>query len=785
MRRHITKARLIVAGVVILLLTVVLGFGPLVRSRVNSVAERYGAKVEIEWVVPVWGGVSLRGVKVTHPDAPGVKVELDRVFVGMGSPRQVVIESGRAKLNGEVEELAEQFEKVRSKMPKSEGGESGGGSKVTLNRFDVLYEGPSGKLELKNANFNRDGTRFVISATAGKGDTALARGTFADGRVEIERGEAGVKLRALNVEGLELTADIGHVGVMAGPALASSESKEEVSKFVRARRSLAKVSELFDRYVVPEGTIDLNGVRAEIVKGAERFSVGPATFKFAKKDGRLLAEYVGGTSLAADPPKDTAREPPKDSNAKPPDSLSIKIPFPRQDEPLAVEMRGGPVSFSSLGIRDGELRLTDVERATFRANARFEVDPQGEVLSFDGEARVEGLSANLPQIAKDPIKNMNASFRGSVRAALDGSKISVKNGELELGRVRLATSFDATMEPPKTQKDPPRLKLDASFEVPLVPCQALLDGAPQGLLPTLEGMRLAGSFSLKGSAKFDTQKLDKDFNAQWDISSTCRVTEAPPNLNVERFTKAFRRKVYSPGGERSLEIETGPGTNAWARYGNISRYMELGVISFEDGRFRRHEGFDQEAIRNSLRENLRKWQFIRGASTISMQLAKNLYLERDKLLARKIEEAFLTMYLEQALTKEQIMELYLNVVEFGPNVYGIQAAARHYFNTAPSSLSLSQAFYLASILPAPQRQHFGAGGTVAPGWLKLLRTVMKHANKVRRITDEELAEGLAQIPVRGSPAPMRDPDAEPPPTDPSLVDPNGQPLEGATDPSTL
>src|SRR6185369_17461401 len=108
------------------------------------------------------------------------------------------------------------------------------------------------------------------------------------------------------------------------------------------------------------------------------------------------------------------------------------------------------------------------------------------------------------------------------------------------------------------------------------------------------------------------------------------------------------------------------------------------------------------------RENIRQKKFVRGASTISMQLAKNVYLDRTKNLARKLQEALLTMYLEQELTKEQIMELYLNVVEFGPMIYGIGAAARHYFNAAAGELALSQALYISSIIPNPKAAHFGA-----------------------------------------------------------------------------
>jgi hypothetical protein len=290
--------------------------------------------------------------------------------------------------------------------------------------------------------------------------------------------------------------------------------------------------------------------------------------------------------------------------------------------------------------------------------------------------------------------------------------------------------------------------------MPLTACQSMLDSAPKGLVPKLSGMRMAGSFALRGSVDVDTAHLDRGFRLEWDASSSCRVTEAPAAIHVERFKGPFRRTAYDAQG-KPVSIESGPGTPEWVPYSAISKFMESAVLTTEDGGFPRHHGFDHEAIKNSIRENLRKKRFVRGASTISMQLAKNLYLDRGKNLSRKLQEAVLTMYLEQELTKEQIMELYLNVVEFGPMVYGIGPAARHYFSTSAKDLSLGQALYISSILPNPKVQHFGAGGAVAPGWMAYLHKLMKIARDRHRVSDEEMEEGLRETVIRGSPAPQR------------------------------
>jgi membrane peptidoglycan carboxypeptidase len=146
---------------------------------------------------------------------------------------------------------------------------------------------------------------------------------------------------------------------------------------------------------------------------------------------------------------------------------------------------------------------------------------------------------------------------------------------------------------------------------------------------------------------------------------------------------------------------------------------------------------------------LKAGRFVRGGSTVTMQLAKNLYLHREKTLSRKLQEAVLTMLLEQSLTKEQILELYLNVIEFAPGLYGIGPAAAHYFHSTPRELSLGQALYLVTLLPNPKSQHFKPDGSLSDRWTDYLHHLMEIAHKIRRIDDKELATGLAEEVHRG------------------------------------
>ena len=216
----------------------------------------------------------------------------------------------------------------------------------------------------------------------------------------------------------------------------------------------------------------------------------------------------------------------------------------------------------------------------------------------------------------------------------------------------------------------------------------------------------------------------------------------PRELAHARFDGAFTYKTYHPDGTTD-DTTTGPGTASWTPLDDISPFMVDAVLTTEDGAFYKHHGFNHSAIRNSVAANLKARRFVRGASTISMQLAKNLFLARDKALSRKIEEVILTDYLEQVFGKDDMMELYLNVVEFGPDVYGITRAADYYFGRKPEELNLVECFFLASLLPSPIRYgKLRDKGEALDGWTRHLHALMEIAAKNNKITRAELDEGL-------------------------------------------
>ncbi|MDO8263936.1 MAG: monofunctional biosynthetic peptidoglycan transglycosylase [Gallionella sp.] len=140
----------------------------------------------------------------------------------------------------------------------------------------------------------------------------------------------------------------------------------------------------------------------------------------------------------------------------------------------------------------------------------------------------------------------------------------------------------------------------------------------------------------------------------------------------------------------------------WVPYSKISNHLKRALIAAEDATFVDHEGFDWEGIQKAYEKNLKKGRIVAGGSTISQQLAKNLFLSTKRTPWRKAEEAVITVMLEAVMDKRRIFEIYLNVIEWGNGVFGAEAAARHYYRTGAANLSAEQAAKLAAMVPNPR-----------------------------------------------------------------------------------
>lgn len=195
---------------------------------------------------------------------------------------------------------------------------------------------------------------------------------------------------------------------------------------------------------------------------------------------------------------------------------------------------------------------------------------------------------------------------------------------------------------------------------------------------------------------------------------------------------------------REHEYLLGPKNRYWTSSSRIPPEMKWAVILAEDDNFYKHEGIDVKAIRQAIKHDLEKKSLARGASTITQQVAKNIFLSREKTITRKLKEVYLAWRMEQELTKGRILELYLNVVELGPMVYGIGHGSRYYFGKPASALSPRECAFLAAMLPGPR---------VAYNPYRSLGKVLKRSDMILRrmrakgvIRADELQAALATVP---------------------------------------
>lgn len=226
-----------------------------------------------------------------------------------------------------------------------------------------------------------------------------------------------------------------------------------------------------------------------------------------------------------------------------------------------------------------------------------------------------------------------------------------------------------------------------------------------------------------------------------DVDSLARAEPGRTALMRQRAREAAAK------GLRARE------TRVWVPYGRISPHLRRAVLIAEDDAFFSHDGLDWNEIRESARHDLRTGRLARGGSTITQQLAKNLWLGTARTPLRKLEEVFLAVRMERALTKRRIFELYLNVIEWGDGVYGCEAAARHWFGTRAAALDARQSVRLAAVIINPRRY----SPTEPPR--RIERRVRMIASRMRRRGELSEADWRG---VLGLPAPPDTAAAAPP-----------------------
>ena len=383
---------------------------------------------------------------------------------------------------------------------------------------------------------------------------------------------------------------------------------------------------------------------------------------------------------------------------------------------LALFAEGQPLQLSYIQKRY-DLKL---QADTLRF-ALSDVNRRGSEFKLEGAGAVRNLRINHPAIARTdvliPTASMNARlFVGENYVGIDSSST------LRLGQVSARPFVKYTLSPDKVY--------DLQLHTDMLPAQALFNSFPQGLFESLEGMKVTGQLKYDLAFQLNTAEPDSVKFTSGLTQDNFRILE----MGRTDFTAINRPFVYTPyeDGKPVRPIIVGPENPDFTPLNQITPDLRNALLTSEDYTFFTHNGFNEKAFRSSIATNFKEKSFKRGASTISMQLVKNAFLSRNKTLSRKVEEILIVWLIENEhlVSKERMYEVYLNIIEWGRNVYGIGEAARYYFNKTPDNLDLGESMFLAFVVPRPKRalDWFQSDGSLqvrnVRGYFKLIGRLM-------------------------------------------------------------
>ncbi|MDJ0765432.1 MAG: transglycosylase domain-containing protein [Myxococcota bacterium] len=360
--------------------------------------------------------------------------------------------------------------------------------------------------------------------------------------------------------------------------------------------------------------------------------------------------------------------------------------------------------------------------------------PKRQEASLSGHISVTGIAIDHPRLASAPTEPLDLQGDFKISLYQNEKRIHLDRFLIARNLARATIRGDIWLD---------RFALDISVNVPPTSCQQVLAAMPKVLVPRIEGARLDGRIGMSLRLALDDTTPD-EAELEAELDNTCRIETFGAVPAPDYLRGPFSYVAYTAEGE-DLRLLSGPGTDRWVPLPQISPFVIEAVLTTEDGKFWHHDGITLPEIRRAISLNLKKQNLRHGASTITMQLAKNLFLTRERTIARKLQELFFVWYLESYFKKEEILELYLNVVEFGPSIYGIQDASEYYFGRQPVELNAMESVFLIKLLPSPIGRHrqYERGGPT-DRMAKILGRVLKTMMDRGRLTAAEYAQALNQ-----------------------------------------
>lgn len=399
-------------------------------------------------------------------------------------------------------------------------------------------------------------------------------------------------------------------------------------------------------------------------------------------------------------------------------------------------------------------RLAPILRATpvvdygqTSVDTKVHLDVSRTGASFAGEFHLRGLNVGHPMIADKEVHGLDLA--GHIDGSYDRTtrKLALTRGDFLARDVPFSITGTVIQDPVRGREGVARgpgnlQQLGLRLVIPPIDCQRVLAAIPSEMAPYMAGYKLRGVFDTDVQLAIDWNDLDATRLDGHVGIKHCRVTDQPAD-SPKRLLQEFEHYVEVDKGEW-MSFVVGPSNADFVPFADISPYLIKSVMSTEDSAFYAHKGFIVREFRSALVSDLKAGKFRHGASSITMQMVKNVLLYREKTLARKLQELFLTWHVENTLEKDRILEIYFNVIEFGPGLYGIGAATKHYFGKPAKDINPVEAAFFSSILPSPKERYKQyCAGTLNRWTTDKIQRILAIMYKRDRLTQAEYDLALA------------------------------------------
>lgn len=730
--------RILIASLAGLLVLFLIVLHPLARTVARAAALNRGWNLQSQTARFGWRGLWLLRVRAAAANAPELQANLGAVLVpwsGMIGSKHVAVYGGEVRLPRSLDGLSQRLNK---RTPGQLGARIAEHWQAQFSGLTLLWRTPAEDVRVAAWGISGDASNENCQLSADRIEAGSARvsGVLTHSRAVLRRAKTDWTLEQADVEQLGLVLVSGsrvqaqpsdapaprapspatkRSKTIAAPVALEAPKPDGIERLAAAFANLQshtqRLRNVFQKHVATSALLDVRELNLRWQYQQQKLDIGPL-HTWVKHDADATVWTVEQNT---------------DTNAA---RRFLSVRVPNQPSKIEIEADMGQVSLQALGVKEQDLGLHNVADSKLAGAFKVSMDELSSSARWEATGEIRDLNVTQPWLAPRPIEGIQVAFSAKGELTwLPEFSLKVQNLSSSFGRARIELSA-------QLQRKSAETIASVDLQVPLAACEDLVDALPRGLAPLASEVHLDGTLSLQSGVRFNTARPNAT-EVSWKLANGCRVKSANLAVSTERFRAPFILEVPDEHGV-FVQRAFGPGTPDWVAGVDMSPHLANAVLVCEDGGFFNHNGFDAQAIRNSIRENLVQGRFARGASTVSMQLAKNLYLRREKTFSRKLQEAVLTLLIEQSFTKNELMELYLNLVELGPGVYGVKEASRVYFNTTPALLTPLQSYYLMSLLPNPKVLHFDKEGHLAPGWLKLLRHLMMIANKRHYLTDEEL-----------------------------------------------